>query len=254
MNRRHRLSPLRFALAALALGLLGSAASAEEGALDRLVKAYPDFLVSQDGTTLTWKDGARTPISDGRTAKSFTEKLKSASILDQMSLTYVPGKPSAVPGREDDPGRFRNIAFFDKMYGDCSKGGVEGKLVKVAWLPKSGGGSVRATTVNGVAAKLASVSAELDQLPPAIRRHAYPSAGTYNCRVVADTGVRSAHAWGIAIDINTDSSDYWLWSKGAYKNRVPWEIVEIFERHGFIWGGKWGHFDTMHFEYRPELL
>jgi hypothetical protein len=30
--------------------------------------------------------------------------------------------------------------------------------------------------------------------------------------------------------------------------------VDIFERHGFIWGGKWGHFDTMHFEYRPELL
>jgi hypothetical protein len=32
------------------------------------------------------------------------------------------------------------------------------------------------------------------------------------------------------------------------------EIVDIFERHGFIWGGKWYHFDTMHFEYRPELL
>ena len=31
-------------------------------------------------------------------------------------------------------------------------------------------------------------------------------------------------------------------------------IVEIFERHGFIWGGKWYHYDTMHFEYRPELL
>jgi hypothetical protein len=30
--------------------------------------------------------------------------------------------------------------------------------------------------------------------------------------------------------------------------------VEIFERHGFIWGGKWGHFDTMHFEYRPEFF
>jgi len=22
----------------------------------------------------------------------------------------------------------------------------------------------------------------------------------------------------------------------------------------FIWGGRWYHFDTMHFEYRPELL
>ena len=32
------------------------------------------------------------------------------------------------------------------------------------------------------------------------------------------------------------------------------EIVEIFERHGFIWGGKWSYYDTMHFEYRPELL
>jgi hypothetical protein len=30
--------------------------------------------------------------------------------------------------------------------------------------------------------------------------------------------------------------------------------VDIFERHGFIWGGKWAHYDTMHFEYRPELL
>ena len=34
----------------------------------------------------------------------------------------------------------------------------------------------------------------------------------------------------------------------------PTEIVAIFEKHGFIWGGKWYHFDTMHFEFRPELL
>ena len=40
----------------------------------------------------------------------------------------------------------------------------------------------------------------------------------------------------------------------VYTNRFPLEIVEIFERHGFIWGGKWYHFDTFHFEYRPELI
>jgi D-alanyl-D-alanine carboxypeptidase len=28
----------------------------------------------------------------------------------------------------------------------------------------------------------------------------------------------------------------------------------IFEQHGFVWGGKWRHHDTMHFEYRPELI
>ena len=34
----------------------------------------------------------------------------------------------------------------------------------------------------------------------------------------------------------------------------PERVVEIFERHGFVWGGKWGYFDTIHFEYRPEIL
>jgi hypothetical protein len=67
------------------------------------------------------------------------------------------------------------------------------------------------------------------------------------------------HAWGAAIDINTAQGDYWRGHRSGtgdtgYRNRIPIEIVEIFERHGFIWGGKWSHYDTMHFEYRPELL
>ena len=65
---------------------------------------------------------------------------------------------------------------------------------------------------------------------------------------------------GIAVDLAVRQSDYWRWYKPGpdgrfrYRNRIPWKIVEIFEKHGFIWGGKWYHFDTMHFEYRPELL
>ncbi|MFM7757478.1 MAG: M15 family metallopeptidase [Crocinitomicaceae bacterium] len=35
---------------------------------------------------------------------------------------------------------------------------------------------------------------------------------------------------------------------------IPLELVEIFERYGFIWGGKWLPYDTMHFEFRPELI
>jgi hypothetical protein len=67
------------------------------------------------------------------------------------------------------------------------------------------------------------------------------------------------HSWGAAIDITTAYSDYWRWSRGGgdpplYRNRIPADIVAVFARHGFIWGGNWAHFDTMHFEYRPELL
>jgi hypothetical protein len=230
-------------------------ALAHDPGLDALVRAYPEFLASHDGSVLIWKDGTRMSVSDGRSDKSFEEKLRNPSILDQLSIPYVKGPLATSPGPQDDPGRFRNIAFFDKMYGDCSKGEVQKKLTKVAWLLKTGGGFVQITTVNSVADKLRAVSEELDRLPPEINKYAFPSAGTFNCRAVKDTGNRSAHAWGAAIDINTKFADYWLWAKnGGYRNRIPFDIVDIFERHGFIWGGKWGHFDTMHFEYRPELL
>ncbi len=68
------------------------------------------------------------------------------------------------------------------------------------------------------------------------------------------------HAFAAAIDLNVKFADYWIWSGGrpgrvpVYRNKVPRAIIEVFERHGFIWGGKWYHFDTMHFEYRPELI
>ncbi len=146
--------------------LATGAALAQAGPLDRLVNAYPAFLESHDATTIRWKDGASMPVSDGRANKSFEEKLKNPSLLDQMELTYVKGPLAKPPGQEDDPGRFRNTAFFDKMYGDCSKGQVAKKLVKVAWLPKSGGGSVMITSVNGVAEQLRAVSADLDALTP----------------------------------------------------------------------------------------
>jgi hypothetical protein len=242
------------AAAAVLVVLLAGAALAQQDALDRLVGAYPDFLASHDASSIRWKDGAVMAVSDGRADKSFDEKLRHASILDQLELPYPKGPMTSPPSPNDDPGRFRNVAFFDKMYGDCSKGEVAKKLVKVAWLPKSGGGSVMITSVNGVADRLRAVSEELDALKPELKKYAFPSAGTYNCRTVQDTGTRSMHAWGAAIDLNTQYADYWLWSKGGYRNRIPPEIVAIFEKHGFIWGGKWSHFDTMHFEYRPELF
>ncbi len=120
---------------------------------------------------------------------------------------------------------------------------------------------IKVTRLNGVSEKLSAVSAELDQLPARFDRYLYPIAGTYNCRVVAGTDALSAHAFGIAIDLNPKHTHYWRWADAApnggaiaYRNTIPLEIVSIFEKHGFIWGGRWYHYDTMHFEYRPELL
>ena len=89
-------------------------------------------------------------------------------------------------------------------------------------------------------------------------------------RNIADIQTRSNHAYGIAIDILPKASalrgleTYWLWTQQkkidwwtvSYKGRYqpPDAVIKIFESYGFIWGGKWIFYDTMHFEYRPELI
>jgi hypothetical protein len=248
---RHGAVVRRFFLVCVLVVGAGGPTRAQAISPKTLVEAYPEQLHGLDEDSLVWRDGTKQPLSDGSRNKSFDEKLRNASLLDQLSLPYPSGPITRPPGPQDDPGRFRNAAFFDKMYGDCDRGETRKRLVMIEWL---GGQKLKVTSVNGVAEKLRSIAKELEILPAGLRRFAYPSAGTFNCRVVKDTGKRSMHAYGAAIDVNVKYSDYWLWSKGAYRNRIPYEIVEIFERHGFIWGGKWGHYDTMHFEYRPEFF
>jgi hypothetical protein len=226
--------------------------------VDDLLRAYPDSLAGFDGIDLIWRDGSRMPVDDGHPDKSMEEQLRHGSILDQLRLPYPAGEPIP-PSPQQDPGRVRNRAFFNKMYGDCTKGEVTPKLVPVVWLPKTWGHVVSITAVNNVDRHLSAISRELDELPADDKKYLYPVGGTYVCRHVADTSQTSMHGWGAAIDINPALSDYWLWHRASageptYVNRIPADIVAIFERHGFIWGGRWAHFDTMHFEYRPELL
>jgi hypothetical protein len=88
-------------------------------------------------------------------------------------------------------------------------------------------------------------------------------------RDIAHSQTRSLHGFGLALDLVPASYGgrqvYWRWSRVL--NRQDWHqtplnqrwsppqaVIEAFEHHGFVWGGKWSHFDTIHFEYRPEIL
>ena len=244
----------------LMIALPGTAAMAADPKLDALLAAYPDRLASYTDDELVWKDGTRMPLGSANAGRPFAEMLERGTIREQFAIPYpLAAAPFRPPAMDEDPGRIRNEAFFLKMYGDCRRGEVTAKLRSVAWLPRHGGGAVRATTVNGVADQLEKVSRELDALPEDMIRYLVPTSGIYNCRPIAGTDRLSVHAFGAAIDINAGFGDYWRWAKQpsgapAWRNRIPREIVEIFERHGFIWGGRWYHFDSLHFEYRPELI
>lgn len=253
-------------VAAVALAASGAMAAAAqpassiEAAGRRIAAAYPDHLAAVEDGVLVWRDGSRMPIDDGQGQKRFEDWLATPDLEDMLAQPYPAGAAATAPALNADPGRARNAAFFNRMYGDCRKGEVARHLTDVVWLPRKSGQRLQITRINGVDRKLAAVSAELDLLPARFDGYLVPSAGTYNCRPIAGTDRVSAHGHGIAIDIATRHASYWRWTGSragghvAYANSVPMEIVRIFEKHGFIWGGRWYHFDTMRFEYRPELL
>ena len=216
-----------------------------------LLDGYPDCIKGYDHGALIMADGSTLVYDDGK-EKDFVTMLDNSDPEDMFSMTYRVQNP---PEYLADAGRSRCEVLFKKMYGS-SAAEVQRRLVDVAWF----GQTVKFTSVNGGADSLRAVAAELASYPDL--RPYLKSSGTFYWRTVRGARRQSAHSYGIAFDIGVDHSDYWLWKNAGasetdrvqYANRIPLRIVEIFQRHGFIWGGAWYHFDTMHFEYRPEIL
>jgi len=245
------------------------------------VTAYPDHIVAIEGNFLIWKDGSKMPIKNLVKLETFKEALDNPDLYRQLIIPYTPGPLKNPPTEDSDPGRIRYVPFFQKMYGGTQEE-VRKNLVEVEWLPRTFKGvsavKLLVTQVNDVSDKIKKISAELDDLvqkKPHYKKYLKNPGGTFSWRLIAGTDRPSSHSFGMTIDINVAHSHYWLWdykkahglsletelkessisdkNVPAYKNDIPWDIVAIFEKHHFIWGGKWFHYDTMHFEYRPEL-
>lgn len=220
---------------------------------ERLKKAYPDTIHDVGGKYIAWKDGSRMLIAG---SFSFIDKLATHIYGVDKSLGSV---------TKDDLQHDRYELVFRKMYGNSSEE-VKKNLVTLYWMPNVFGKRypLNVTTVNGVDQKLRRISAVLEKLPPTYYKYLERPAGGFYWRKVAGQSYLSSHSFGIAIDINSSYSNYWLWdlrkskrplSELTYQNRIPMQIVEIFEKEGFFWGGRWPYYyDTMHFEYRPEFF
>lgn len=199
------------------------------------------------------------PFDDGQ-KKTFAQLLQSADLEDQLVQKYPTSSVQKPPLLNQDPGRFRYELFFRKMYGNTETE-VRKNLTEIIWLPKTLKKKLLVTKVNNVDKQLKAVSDELERHPELLKYVNNP-AGTFSWRVISGTNRLSMHSYGTAIDINLNLSHYWQWDCRCkdenvplkYRNLIATKVVEIFEKHGFIWGGKWYHYDTMHFEYRPELL
>jgi hypothetical protein len=192
-----------------------------------------------DGRSLPWDDGGH---------KSLEVALEHPDLEDMLARAYPTGPIKPITNPDEDPGRVRVDALFAATYPEA---GVHpallfGRRLRVhdRALP----------AFRRVETELGALIAE----QPALASWLKNLSGTFNPRNIAGTNRRSSHAYGISIDLDASRTQYWRWQKpGAersWQNSVPEAIVHVFERNGFIWGGRWYHYDTMHFEYRPELV
>lgn len=237
--------------------LIGFGCHAQEIPLEaqKIIKAYPEKIIGYKDNKILFKDGSAL-LFDDKNKKSNGELLTIPDIQDQFIYRYKETKPS----QNHDPGRIRNEDFFKQMYGK-SEAEVRKNLIDVVWCPKLVNKKIKITSVNGIDKIVKKLSAELDQHPE-FQKYIINIGGTFNWRKISGTNRLSTHSFGMTIDINVKYSNYWQWdcncknedAKLSIKNRIPKKLVQIFEKHGFIWGGNWYHYDTMHFEYRPELL
>jgi len=197
-----------------------------------LMMAYPEFITgvekSEEGKVFIITDSGKKILYDDKQSKDFNGKMDNADLQDILEDIYPLTMPDKLLDINRDPGRFRNYNLLNEVYGGSERE-VSSNLISVPAPYKN----YQFNKNNGAAESLKKAMEELKQL----------SLGN---------GAVSA------IDINSNPSDYWKWaSRDAGEKRMlsyPKELVDTFEKNNFVWGGKWGHFDILHFEYRPEVL
>ena len=223
-----------------------------------LQQGYPDLIQSANEISIVLKDGTVFPYKTSLAKTTWDEKINNSDLATQVSQKYDVGGIDTPPSYLFDPGRFRYQPFFQALYGK-DKSAIEKNLVMIDWPTLKGDKKLPVNRVGGVDKQLYAVGQEIAKLPKKDRIWA-EGASSYEYRVIKDTDRLSMHSFGIAIDLAPSKTQYWKdeatseTAKIGYKNTMPLSIVRIFEKHGFIWGGRWYHYDTMHFEYRPELL
>lgn len=225
-----------------------------------ITQSYPGYIMGsgmENNLIYVLLSNGEKILYDDKKSKSFEEKLESPDLKDILSLLYPLKNQIDKMASNDDPGRFRSLPLFKAVYGKTRKD-VRTNLIRVNFCEKK----VLFNKQNGAADALKNTGIELLELikaQPRLKKYIKPLGGTFKWRNIAGTRRLSPHSFGIAIDLNPRRSSYWYGrseTKIAEFSRLyyPAEIVAIFEKNGFIWGGKWYHYDTMHFEFRPEII
>ena len=158
--------------------------------------------------------------------------------------------------------------FFDFIYSAESQREIEKHIVRTRFLGKLAKIHERIQEplkrVEERIKELSETDGEVGKFVDGLK-----ASDPYYWRVIAGTSRKSFHSYGIAVDILPKrlggKAIFWSWEQDRNPDgwmvlplserwMPPDSVIRIFESEGFIWGGKWGVWDNMHFEYHPELI
>jgi hypothetical protein len=242
-----------------------------------------DWTITVEGETFYWAGGRLLPASLRPNAESWAPHMydyypAQVPLPQIYSAQYVESLRSQGDA-ESSEGDRRYRGFQGKLYGGLTRREVETRLERIAFLGQN------VTVHRDIVEALARVEASIRRNAAEDRETAafiasIGQTGAYNWREIRgtsrparedaedDTPRLSYHSWGLALDILSrdtpaDKAVYWLWERARNPDWMlipleerwtpPETVIRSFENEGFIWGGKWGLYDNMHFEYRPEL-
>ncbi len=254
--------------------ILNAYKEAYPGLITDVIRGDKDWTMKfSDGKVYYWADGKILPESvlpeaekytryqiypyniNGRFPESYTEEMIEKLRVKKLDCK----KKKLTPGEEG--------SLYKELFAITSKKSAKKQLTEV----KLSGHYI--TIHNTLAEKIRSIDSRINELAKTdteVRSYLknISSIQAFNWRKIAGSDRMSNHCYGIAIDILPKKywkkTIYWSWEQEKNDNWMllpqsslwapPDSVVKIFLSEGFIWGGNWDRYDTMHFEYRPELL
>lgn len=237
---------------------------------------YDDYVITiRDGerkTEVLWCNGSMIPTEMADERQNFWTLLYNYPLELKDPANFSPEEVQRIKQFSSPQNRREGggtpMYFFDFVYDSFSRSSLEEHIVNVNFLNRT------LRIHKKIAEKLATVEKRIlraAKTSPEV--HAFvnelKTVDAYFWREIAGTGRKSFHSLGIAIDFLPknlkNKAIFWSWTRDldpenwmltplSKRWMPPQKVIDIFEDEGFIWGGKWGIWDNMHFEYRPELI
>jgi len=195
----------------------------------------------------------------------YAEKLRDPADFTEEEIERITQFSSTENRRS---GRIAGTTLFDIIYDSETREDAEKHIEEIAFLGYNL--SVHHKIIpflKNVEQKISIAASEDPEIAAFVSE--LGSISGYSWRNVRDSGGKSFHSMGLALDIQpvdlNGKAIYWNWEKNSGNDLwmmlpleerwiPPMTVIQIFESEGFIWGGMWPIWDNMHFEYRPELL